>query len=68
MIRIVLRSDYKEKHPPSKCFTVMNAEKRTMNFSGLDTEVTNIEVSVEQLQEILRGLWKLLPPVERPCP
>jgi hypothetical protein len=68
MIRMVLRSDYDEAHPPSKSFTVISAKEGSVSFAGRDTIEVRIEVSVEQLQAILRGCWKLLPPEERPCP
>lgn len=68
MIRMVLRADYEESHPPSRSFTVISAKEGSVSFGGYDTVEVRIEVSVEQLQEILRGCWKLLPPEERPCP
>ena len=65
MLRVIIKADHKETHPPSVAFAVMGVEMTPGVVEGVDTEVT---VSVHQLQEMLRRLWRLLPPEDRPTP
>lgn len=67
MIRVLLVSEVDEKDPPSAFFAARAAAIKPPSFPG-GPSLVEVEVSVAQLQEMVRRLWRLLPPAERPCP